>query len=43
VARAILTAEEEMPMTEVEWLASDEPIQQLEAERGWPSPRKQRL
>ncbi len=30
-------------MTEAEWLRSDMPILSLEADRGWPSPRKQRL
>jgi hypothetical protein len=30
-------------MTEAEWLASGIPILSLEAYRGWPSPRKQRL
>src|SRR4051812_25183390 len=30
-------------MTEAEWLDKGDPILSLEAERGWPSPRKQRL
>jgi hypothetical protein len=30
-------------MTETEWLASDCPILKLSWDRGWPSPRKQRL
>jgi hypothetical protein len=32
-----------MGMTEKEWLACGDPILSLEHERGWPSPRKQRL
>src|SRR5262245_33645910 len=30
-------------MTEAEWLDSGDPVLRLEWDRGWPSPRKQRL